>query len=75
MEATREAGSVLAYVRKGDWDLVRSRLSPTPLLPDGYLEVRHPATREDRLVIPQVFLGRQRDGRLAFSCAVVKGPA
>jgi hypothetical protein len=75
MEGTREAATVLAYVRAGDWDLARVRLSPTPLLPDGYLELRRPAAREDRLVLPRVFLGRQRDGRLAFRCAVVQEPA
>lgn len=59
---------VLAYIHDQDWGLVRTRLQPTPMRPDGRLEVRHPASPGDRLVLPTVFLGRRDDGRLGFLC-------
>ena len=64
---------VLAYVHDHDYDLARVCLQPTPLRPDGRLELRQPAAPGDRLVVPTVFLGRRADGRIGFLCDVVDG--
>ena len=65
------AGKVPGFALERDWDLVRARVVPTPLRPDGRLELRGPATRADRLVRPTVYLGRAADGRLRFLCEVL----
>ena len=62
---------MLCYARGEDWDLVRARLRPTPVWPDGRLELRAPPEPSTRLVRPRVFLGRRADGRLAFLCDVI----
>ena len=65
------AGKMPGFALERDWNSVRARMVPTPLRPDGRLELRRPATRADRLVRPAVFLGRAPDGRLHFLCEVL----
>ena len=65
------AAKVAGFALEQDWNLVRTRAVPTPLRPDGRLELRSPATPADRLVRPTVFLGRGPDGRLHFLCEVL----
>ena len=66
-------GKVLCFARERDWNLARARMGPTPMRPDGRLELREPAKLGDRLVRPIVFLGRAEDGRLSFLCDVLAG--